>query len=199
MGAKGVSTTADYLPFPEYLRLLQRLHADGFYQWEAYAKISFFTALRVTDVRSTCWKDILGKSELVKVEKKTGKTRHITINKEMQEEIQTLYHLLGQPNPNQSIICNPCTGKAYSREQINHVLKVFRYKYKLKIRAFSTHSFRKTFGRYVYESMGRTGEALIILNQIFQHKDMDTTRRYIGLLQEDVANVYASLSFAKSA
>lgn len=192
---KGQRTTADYLPFSEYLRLLRGLHKDGLYQWEAYCKISFCTALRVSDVRSTHWKDILDKDEMIKVEQKTQKIRLIKINAEIRENIRLMYQLLDHPDLNLSVICNPRTGEPYSREHINRKLKWFRWKYRLKIRAFSTHTFRKTFGRYVYESMGRTGEALVLLNQILQHKTMDITRRYIGLMQEDIANVYNSLSF----
>lgn len=196
MAQKGQLTTADYLPFEEYLRLLQNLHNDGLYQWEAYCKVSFCTALRVSDVCSTRWKDIIGKNELIKVERKTQKTRLIKINDEIRDDIQAMYELLGRPDPERTVICNPRTGEPYSLVHINRMLKWIRFKYKLQIRAFSTHTFRKTFGRYVYESMGRTGEALILLNQIFQHRDLSTTRRYIGLLQEDVAGVFDSLSFS---
>lgn len=192
---KGQLTTADYFAFTEYLRLLQELHQDGLYQWEAYCKISFFTALRVSDVRSTRWMDLLGKDEMIKVEKKTQKRRVIKINEEIRDDIMWMYELLGRPDPSLSVICNPRTKEPYSREYINRKLKWFRWRYRLKIKAFSTHSFRKTFGRYVYESKGRTAEALLLLNQILLHKNMDTTRRYIGLVQEDVVGVYNSLTF----
>ena len=59
--------------------------------------------------------------------------------------------------------------------------------------AFSTHTFRKTFGRYVYELMGRSAEGLILLNQIFRHSNLETTRRYIGLAQEDIDKVFNSI------
>ena len=64
---------------------------------------------------------------------------------------------------------------------------------RLPIRAFSTHTFRKTFGRYVYELMGRSAEGLILLNQIFRHSNLETTRRYIGLAQEDIDKVFDSI------
>ena len=57
----------------------------------------------------------------------------------------------------------------------------------------STHTFRKTFGRYVYELMGRSAEGLILLNQIFRHSNLETTRRYIGLAQEDIDKVFDSI------
>ena len=40
--------------------------------------------------------------------------------------------------------------------------------------------------------MGRSAEGLILLNQIFRHSNLDTTRRNIGLEQEDIAKVFDS-------
>lgn len=95
--------------------------------------------------------------------------------------------------PEQYIFLSPRTGKPYSLEYINRLLKVFKVRYRLPIRAFSTHTFRKTFGRYVYELMGRSAEGLILLNQIFRHSNLETTRRYIGLAQEDIDKVFDSI------
>ena len=195
MSQKGQRTTADYLPIAEYWRFLQCLHDDGLYRWEAYCKISFCTALRVTDVRTTCWKDILNISEFIKVERKTGKTRIIQINRDIRKEILQMYRVLGEPARHTSVICNPRTGQPYSSQYINRKVKWFRWKYRLQINRFSTHTFRKTFGRYAYESLGRTPDALVRLSQIFNHKDIETTRRYIGLDQEDIAQVFDSLRF----
>lgn len=196
---KGLLTTADYLPYEEYLRLLHCLHHDRLYKWEVYCKVSFCTAFRVSDVRSTHWKDILGKSEFIKLEQKTQKARLVKINEEIRNDMQQMYQLLGQPDTGLSVICNPRTEEPYSREYINRMLKYFLWKYKLRIKRFSTHSFRKTFGRYVYESLGRTSDALVRLSQILNHKNIETTRRYIGLDQNDIDEVFESLSFNTAA
>ncbi|WP_303067686.1 tyrosine-type recombinase/integrase [Alistipes indistinctus] len=196
---KGLLTTADYLPYEEYLRLLHCLHHDRFYKWEVYCKVSFCTAFRVSDVRSTHWKDILGKNEFIKIEQKTQKARLVKINDEIRNDIQQMYQLLGKPDTELSVICNLRTGEPYSQQHINVMLKWFLWKYKLNIKRFSTHSFRKTFGRYVYESLGRTSDALVRLSQILNHKNIETTRRYIGLDQDDIDEVFESLSFDTAA
>ena len=168
---KGQLTTADYLPIAEYNRLVRGLEKDGEYLWETYCWLSFCTACRASDVRTLRWKDILGKSAMTRIEQKTKKNRLIKFNRDVQER----------------------TGKPYSLEYINRLLKVFKVRYRLPIRAFSTHTFRKTFGRYVYELMGRSAEGLILLNQIFRHSNLETTRRYIGLAQEDIDKVFDSI------
>lgn len=190
---KGQLTTADYLPIAEYYRLLQELEKDGLYLWEAYCWLSFCTACRASDVRPLRWKDILGKSAMTRIEQKTKKNRLIKFNRDVQEKNRFLYEMLGRPDPEQYIFLSPRTGKPYSLEYINSLLKTFRVRYRLPIRAFSTHTFRKTFGRYVYELMGRSAEGLILLNQIFRHSNLETTRRYIGLAQEDIDKVFDSI------
>lgn len=192
---KGQLTTADYLPIPEYNNLLHGLEQDGLYLWEAYCWLSFCTACRASDVRTLRWKDILGKETLIRIEQKTKKTRLIKFNRKVQDKNRFLYDMLGRPDMEQYIFISPRTGKPYSLEHINKQLKVFRVKYRLPIKAFSTHTFRKTFGRYVYEMMGRSAEALILLNQIFRHSNLETTRRYIGLEQEDIDKVFMSIQF----
>lgn len=190
---KGQLTTAEYLPITEYRRLLQELEKDGLYLWETYCWLSFCTAFRASDVRALRWKDVLGKNELVRTEQKTKKNRLIKFNQEVREKNTMLYGQLGNPDTQQYIFANPHTEKPYSLEYINRLLKTYRVKYHLPIKAFSTHTFRKTFGRYVYELMGRSAEALILLNQIFRHSNLETTRRYIGLAQEDIDKVFNSI------
>ena len=47
------------------------------------------------------------------------------------------------------------TGEPLTIQCVNKKLKDFKYDYKVKIGNFSTHTFRKTFGRYVYENNKR--------------------------------------------
>ena len=73
------------------------------------------------------------------------------------------------------------------------MLKTFRWKYRLPIRRISSHTFRKTFGRYVYDLMGRTMEALILLSMIFKHSSPQVTMVYLGIRQEEIEGVYNTI------
>lgn len=190
---RGQLTTADYLPIDTFRGLLDALEKDGEYLWETYCWLSFCTAFRASDVRTLRWKDVLNRRELVKTEKKTRKNRLVKFSRYVQEKTRRLYELQGCPEADNLIFMNPQTGNPYSLEYINRLLKVFRVRYRIPIRAFSTHTFRKTFGRYVYEMTGRKAEGLILLNQIFRHSNLETTRRYIGLAQEDIDKVFDSI------
>lgn len=195
MAQKGQSTTSDYLPFEEFQKLLNGLHNDGLYQWEAYCKISFCTAFRVSDVRTTKWKDILGKDEFIKVEQKTQKSRIVKLNKEIAQNITQMYELVRPFDTSLSVICNPKTGEPYTPEYINRKLKYFRVRYRVKIRRFSTHTFRKTFARNVFESNGGTMKALSLIQKILNHKNPQTTLTYMGYVQDDINEIYNSLHF----
>ncbi len=192
---KGKLTTADYLSIEEFNHLVDSLHKDGEYIWELYCRLSFCTALRASDVLSVRWEDILHKDFFDKIEKKTGKSRRITFNKSVSQKLTELYNLLGEPDIQGSVFLNFRTNKPYSLEYINRKLKLFRRQYELTIKAFSTHTFRKTFGRYVYENNNKSAESLILLNSIFRHSSIDVTKVYIGLRQAEIDTVFNSIKF----
>lgn len=195
MARPGLLTTAEHLPFKDFIYYINKLHEDGEYLWELYCCLAFSTGLRASDVLSLKWKDVLGKKYLMRREIKTQKARLIKLNEEFDKKITALYDLLGQPNLESYAIQNNKTGKAYSIWTVNRAIQKYRDRYGMTIRAFSTHSFRKTFGRYVYDSWENKSEALILLQNIFRHDESLTTMRYIGIVQDDIDVVFNSISF----
>ncbi|GAT63394.1 phage integrase family protein [Paludibacter jiangxiensis] len=87
-------------------------------------------------------------------------------------------------------------GTVYSIQRINIILKEIKVNYNLKIDHFSSHSLRKTFGRAVYNNSGNNAEfALVKLSELFNHSDVRTTRKYLGLRNEELMETYDSLTF----
>lgn len=195
MAKKNQLTTSDYLEFNEYERLLEKLHENKEFYWEMYARVSFCTACRASDVLDLKWKDILNRPQLVVVEKKTKKARKIPFNHSVQKKIEELYKLLGEPDVNGLIFGNKTTDKPITIQYVNQKLKEFKVKYRIKIGNFSTHTFRKTFGRYVYDSNNRSAESLILLNKILNHSSINVTKTYIGITQDEIDNIYNSINF----
>lgn len=194
MAQKGLLTTTDYLPHKEYVRLLECLHRDGNYLWEMYCVLAYATGMRASDILSLKWNKLLSKNYLMIVEKKTQKSRMVKINEEVQEKIKQLYALMDSPEKGGFVFKNNISNQPYSIWTVNRQIKYFKFKYKLKIRAFSTHSFRKTFGRHVYEMSENKSEALIRLQRALNHTDPQTTMRYIGLVQDDIDQIYDTIS-----
>lgn len=192
MSKKGQLTTADYLPMNDFVYFLHRLREDRQYKWEIYATLAFATALRGGDVAQLRWVDVLNKDVIVIVEQKTGKARRIELRPDTRKKIHELHELSGSPDL-RDYVCPNRFGGTMSLTYINIALKQFKEKYKLSIQAFSTHTFRKTFGRHVYESMGKSPEALILLNSIFKHTSIEITKAYIGLRADEISKVYDGL------
>lgn len=194
MAKKNQLTKSDYLPMSEFKKLLKELHKDKKYIWELYARLSFCTALRCSDVLSLTWHDIWNRCSLTVTEKKTGKTRKIPFNLQTQERIDEAYLLMKRPNPNELIFYNKKTRKQFTIQYINQMAKRWKEKYDLNIDHFSTHTFRKTFGRYVYDTSKDKSEALILVNSILNHSTIDVTKVYIGLRQDEVNSVFNSIN-----
>lgn len=193
MGLKGVLTTADYLPIEEYNRLISSLRKDENYMWELYCRLSFYSGLRASDVLHLKWIDILDKQRADIKEIKTGKVRSIKLNNDKKETISKLYSLLGEPDINEYIFANTKTKAPYNIRTVNRALQEFKFDYRLKIDNFTTHSLRKTFGRYIYESNGRSPHALVLLSKTFKHANVEDTLRYIGITQNEIDTIYDSI------
>lgn len=195
MAKKNQLTTSDHLKYPEYQRLLECLHNDGEYRWEMYARLSFCTACRASDVMQFKWCQILDKAAIVVTEKKTKKTRRIPLNPSVQRKFKELYDLLGKPDRKDYILQSNHGDKPMTIQYINQRLKDFKYKYRLQIDHFSTHTFRKTFGRYVYDTHNHSAESLMLLNKILAHSSIEVTKAYIGITQDEIGDIFDSIKF----
>lgn len=195
MSQKHSYTTADYLPWDTMLNLTHKLFKDGRYRMSLLVACGSFFGLRISDLLSLSWEQVLGESFTL-TEKKTGKHREIKVNAGVQEHIKECYIALGIKDPHEKCFLNRY-GDVISIQRINVVLKQIKVKYMLKdVQHFSTHSFRKTFGRKVVEMAGENSEmALIKLGEIFNHTSPSITRRYLGLRQQELREVYNALHF----
>ena len=196
MSVKNSYTTADYLPWDTAMALIRKLYNDGDYRFSLLIGCGCFFGLRISDLRTLTWDMILDQESFMLNEQKTGKRRIIRINRRFQKHIQECFSALKITNRQQ-----PCfvsnKGGVYSIQRINVRFKAIRVKYKLPIKNFSTHTMRKTFGRKVVESAGPGKEemALIRLSEIYNHSSVQVSRRYLGMRQEELSEVYDALDF----
>ena len=141
------------------------------------------------------WEDILEKDEFTLQEKKTGKSREIRINKQLQRHITDCYMQI-QPRKLEDHVFTSQKGTVYSIQRINVIFKEIKMKYDLQIGNYSTHSMRKAFGRETFRKSGTQAElALVKLSQLFNHSNVGVTRRYIGINREELLDTYDLLGF----
>lgn len=195
MSAKYSKTTADYLEWDTATSLIHKLANDGNYKMSLLVSIGIFTGLRISDILSLHWNQLLDVSEFTITEKKTGKVRTIRINRQLQNHIKECYDEI-QPLSERSCILVSQKHCVFSVQRINCILKEVKQRYRLKVRNFSCHSLRKTFGRQVYNMNSENSEmALVKLMELFNHSNVSITKRYLGLRQEELLETYDCLTF----
>lgn len=165
------------------------------YKFSLLIALGSFFGVRISDLVNLKWCDILNADILTIIEKKTKKQRTIKINEQLKKHILACYKEI-KPQSNNDYIFTSQKGSVYSVQRINVAFKEIRVKYNLKIKNFSTHTMRKTFGRQVYNNAGSNAElALVKLSELFNHSDVRTTRKYLGLRSEELMEAYDLLSF----
>jgi len=195
MSQKYSNTTADYLNWNEAMNLVRSLAKDGEHKISLLVAIGCFWGLRISDILSLRWKQILNVDEFTIVEKKTGKSRTIRINSQLKRHIADCYKEINPISINSTILISQ-KGTVYSVQRVNVILKEVKLKYRLSVKNFSCHSLRKTFGRQVYNNNSENAElALVKLMELFNHSSISITKRYLGLKQEELLQAYDSLSF----
>lgn len=195
MSKKFSNTTADYIQWDEMLNLVRKLYNDQKYQMSLFVSLGSFWGLRVSDILNLKWEDIINKDEITIVEQKTGKTRLIRINPQLQQHIQDCYDKI-KPSKVATKVFLSQKGSVYSIQRINVMLKEIKLKYRLSLKNFSSHSLRKTFGRQVFKVSGENSEmALVKLMEIFNHSSLQITKRYLGLKDEEIKETYDLLTF----
>ena len=195
MSLKYNNTTADFLQWNEAMNLIRKLFKDGNYNMSLLIALGCFFGLRISDILSLRWNQILNVNEFTIVERKTGKKRTIRINPQLQRHISDCYKSINPIGSNAPILVSQ-KGTVYSVQRINIILKELKKKYRLHIGNFSCHSLRKTFGRQVYNMNSENSElALVKLMELFNHSSVAITKRYLGLRQEELLNTYDCLNF----
>lgn len=195
MSLKNSYVTSDYMEWDSMLSLVRKLYRDKEYRLSLLIGCGSFFGLRISDLLTLTWAMLLDDEKFVIIEKKTGKRREIRINSNFQKHISDCFKALGIVDKNEKCFISR-KKTVYSIQRINVLFKFVKTKYNLKIEHFSTHSMRKTFGRQVVEVAGEKSEfALIKLSELFNHADVQTTRRYLGLRTEELLETYDMLSF----
>ena len=195
MSLKYSTTTADYLVWSDAMNLIRKLAKDKNYKMSLLIALGCFTGLRISDILALTWEQILNTEEFTITEKKTGKRRTLRLNPQLQQHIQECHEHI-HPLKDTSYILVSQKGTVFTIQRINVILKEIKKKYRLKVKNFSCHSLRKTFGRQVYNMNSENSElALVKLMELFNHSSIAITKRYLGLRQEEILETYDCLTF----
>lgn len=187
MSVKGSQTTSDYLNFDSTLnKAMKILKEDRNYKIGFLTVLGINTGLRISDLLLIKTSELENDS-LTLVETKTQKKRTIKLN----DNVRKAFKVLKTRTTNLGeFVFTSNQGTIFSRQYVNRKIKDLFGKKTLNI---STHSLRKTFGRRVWENNNQTDAALLYLSELFNHSSPAITKRYLGIRQEELDDIYLSL------
>lgn len=196
MSIKGQNTTTTYIGWNDFISLITRLEKDENYKFCLLISIGVFTGLRISDLLTLTYSDLLKNETFTLREKKTQKQRSIKVNKDLKEIVSRIVSKSKITDLNQLIFLNKYGTKSIDKSYVNVKLKELVKKYRIKLDGnVSTHTFRKTLGRRVMEVNNYSNESLVLLMDLFGHSSMSITKRYLGIREQEIHNVYDSLTF----
>lgn len=187
MSLKNSITTSDYLNFDSTLnKAIKLIKTDRNYKIGFLIVVGINTGLRISDILKLTFENLDGDS-ISLIEKKTGKKRIIKLN----DNIKKAYTIIRERNTNNiGLVFLTNQNTVYSRQYINRKLKEI---FESKSLSISTHSLRKTFGRQVWANNNESFKALLYLSELFNHSSPAITKRYLGIRQEELDDIYLSL------
>lgn len=151
-----------------------------------------YTFLRISDLLRLRWEDVYDvergqfRTHIVVKEHKTGKIREIAINKQALRALRLYF-----PHRRGAFIfaSNRKDGRAISRVQAWRILHgaVVALGIRGKI---ACHSFRKSFGYHAWTSRAVSP---VVLMELYNHSSYETTRRYLGVAQDELDSAVLGL------
>jgi integrase len=141
--------------------------------------------LRVSDLLRLKVGDIRGKTALNLHEKKTGKTKQLRFNSAVIELLRDL------PGADDAYLFPSREGsnRPITRQTAYNVLNAAARRAGVDCE-IGTHTMRKSFGYHRYKA----GVPLETLQAVFNHSSPRETLRYIGIVQDDIDEVYEAVA-----
>lgn len=193
MSLPGQRTTTSALDWDDFKSLIGKLERDKEYKFCLLISTGVFTGLRISDL--LCLRFCQFQNDVLELqEKKTGKLRRIKINQDLKLIINRLRGKMGLEL--ESYMFNNRYGKKpIDQSYVNVKLKEIFRKYEIKIEGnISSHLFRKTLGNRVMKISNGKNESLYLLMDIFSHSSPSVTKRYLGIREREIFDVYDSLN-----
>jgi integrase len=183
MSIKNSITTADYIEFDTASATANKLIKSAKTELVGrYIIIAINTGLRSGDILNLSYEHLKGDT-LILTEQKTGKNKIIALN----DAIRTII-----PADATGSLFTTQKGGTITIQHLNRLLKEVFAKESKKLN-ISSHSFRKCFGRRVFSNNFESEKALVYLTELFNHSNLTMTRKYLGIRQEELNNIYLNL------
>jgi integrase len=194
MSLLGQRTTTTSMDWDDFKSLISKLERDKEYKFCLLISIGVFTGLRISDLLKLKFSQFVNTEILTIQEQKTKKTRRIKINPDLKEIVERVKGKMGVVNTNQYIFVNKYGTKPIDKSYVNVKLKELLKQYGITLEGnASSHLFRKTLGNRVLRLNNYSNEAVILLMECFSHSSPSITRKYLGIREKEIMDVYDSV------
>jgi integrase len=194
MSLLGQKTTTTSMDWDDFKSLIGKLERDAEYKFCLLISIGVFTGLRISDLLQLRFSQFENTEILTIQEQKTKKTRRIKINHDLKDIVERVRGKMKVADGNQYIFLNRFGTKAIDKSYANVKLKEILKKYDIVLEGnASTHIFRKTLGNRVLRLNNYSAESVILLMELFSHSSPSLTKKYLGIREREIHDVYDSL------
>ena len=194
MSLLGQKTTTTSMDWDDFKSLIGKLERDGEYKFCLLVTIGVFTGLRISDLLKLRFNQFENTDILTIEEQKTKKTRRIKINTDLRQIVERIRGRMVVTDTTQFIFLNKYGTKPIDKSYVNVKLKEILKRYNIVLEGnASSHLFRKTLGNRVLKLNNYSNESVILLMELFSHSSPMTTRRYLGIREKEILDVYDSL------
>ena len=194
MSLPGQRTTTTSMNWDDFKSLISKLERDGEYKFCLLISVGVFTGLRISDLLKLRFNQFENTEILTITEQKTKKTRRIKINTDLKEIVERIKGKMGVVDPGQFIFVNRYGTKPIDQSYVNVKLKEIFKQYNIVLEGnASSHLFRKTLGNRVLRLNNYSNEAIILLMELFSHSSPAITKRYLGIREKEILDVYDSV------
>jgi len=195
MSLPGQRTTTSALQWDDFRSLIAKLERDNEFKFCLLIGIGCFTGLRIGDLLKLKFSQFENSDILTIQESKTKKTRRIKINPDLRAIIERVKVKMGVVEASQYIFLNKYATKPIDQSYVNVRLKQIFRKYNISVEGnVSSHLFRKTLGNRVLKLNNYSNESIILLMELYSHSSPAITRRYLGLREKEILDLYDNLS-----
>ncbi len=149
--------------------------------------IGIYTGLRISDIRKLRVRDLKGKTHLEIISQKTDKKMRIAINDKLKKTLDI--YLIGKGDYEYILKSRQGDNRSITNNQAYNILSDAAHA--LGLDNIGTHSMRKTFGYHLYQKT----KDIVLVKELLSHSDIETTKRYIGLVQRSKDVAVNDLSF----
>lgn len=151
-------------------------------------------ALRISDLLKLKWSDVLKNKKSFKdiciIEGKTNKERRIKLNKASEKALRELLDSLDTYYMDDYIFkSREGNMKPITRQQALNILKSAAKAVGVKDNV-GTHTLRKTWGYHAWKK----GFSPALIMDTLNHSNLSVTKRYLGITQDDINDLYGSLN-----